>query len=234
MAASGARAAERDSAARRRGRSVRAQQPAFEGKNLTFEYRWSETVFDRLPALAAELVSRRCSVIAGNGAGLALTAATTTIPCPCRTWKVCDCHGDHRVRTSACTPGQNSKLAGPLVRSPSRLTRLDYGELFGCPCLYGPEILTDPRLDSRLSIRMAIARLFCRRRALGGHGTRGYGLRRYCWCAAYHGALYDSAGVTRLRATRHVASARRRTRYRHWSDLRADRRRRRNPGYCGL
>ena len=35
-------------------------------------------------------------------------------------------------------------------------------------------ILTDPRLDPRLSTRMAIARLFCRRRALGRHGTRGY------------------------------------------------------------
>jgi ABC-type uncharacterized transport system substrate-binding protein len=73
-----------------------------EGKNLTIEYRWSETVFDRLRALAAELVSLPCSVIvgAGNGAALALKAATRTIPCPCRTWKVCDCHGDHRVRTA--------------------------------------------------------------------------------------------------------------------------------------
>jgi hypothetical protein len=54
-----------------------------EGKNLTIEYRWSETVFGRLPALAAELVSCPCSV--SNGAALALKAATTTIPCPCRT-----------------------------------------------------------------------------------------------------------------------------------------------------
>ena len=37
------------------------------------------------------------------------------------------------------------QTCGPAGRSPSRLTRLDYGELFGCPCLYGPQFL--PILD---------------------------------------------------------------------------------------
>src|SRR5262252_10007368 len=84
--------------------------------------------------------------------------------------------------------------------------RLDYGELLGWPCVQSSQILTDPRLDSRLSTRMPIARRFCRRRALGGHGARGHGLRRYCWCAASHGALHNSASAARLCATRHVAS----------------------------
>src|ERR1700730_6251935 len=50
-------------------------------------------------------------------------------------------------------------------------SRLDYGELFGWPCVYGPQNLTDPRLAPWLPTRMAFARHFCRRRALGGHGA---------------------------------------------------------------
>jgi hypothetical protein len=41
-------------------------------------------------------------------------------------------------------------------------------------------------------------------------------------------------GVTRLCAARHVASARRRTGHRYWSDLCTDRRRHRHSGYRGL
>jgi putative ABC transport system substrate-binding protein len=54
-----------------------------EGQNIAIEYRWAEGDFDRLPALAADLVDRKVDVIVTEGGDSSVVAAkqaTSTIP----------------------------------------------------------------------------------------------------------------------------------------------------------
>jgi putative tryptophan/tyrosine transport system substrate-binding protein len=53
-----------------------------EGRNVTIEYRWADDHYERLPALAVELVERGVAVLvaAGSPTALPAKAATTVIP----------------------------------------------------------------------------------------------------------------------------------------------------------
>ena len=53
-----------------------------EHRNIAFDFRYADGKAERLPTLGAELVAQRPSVIAtfGDATGLAVKAATTTIP----------------------------------------------------------------------------------------------------------------------------------------------------------
>ncbi len=58
-----------------------AESGYVEGRNVSIEYRWAEGRYDRIPAMAADLVRRQVNLISANGPAVhAVKAATTTIP----------------------------------------------------------------------------------------------------------------------------------------------------------
>ena len=64
-------------------RQALAETGLHEGRNVTIDYHWAHSRFDRLPSLASGLVGRRPTVIVAAGstaAALAVKTATTTIP----------------------------------------------------------------------------------------------------------------------------------------------------------
>src|SRR5262249_30802508 len=63
-------------------RSALRDHGYIEGQNVRIEYRWAEGYYERLPGLAADLVSRKVNIIITQGtpAPFAAKQATTSIP----------------------------------------------------------------------------------------------------------------------------------------------------------
>ena len=60
-----------------------------EGRNVAIEFRWAESQYERLPALAADLVGRRVNVITAAAFPAAVAAGCgfmSCMPAPSATW----------------------------------------------------------------------------------------------------------------------------------------------------
>jgi putative tryptophan/tyrosine transport system substrate-binding protein len=122
-----------------------------EGKNVTLEFRWAEGKYDRLPALAAELIRLNVDIIVTQGTPAALAAkqATTTIPV------VMTIVGNpEAVVTSLARPGGN--VTGSSFFMPElNAKRLEIVKT-ALPRLARLAVLTNPRNPAMVSALRAI------------------------------------------------------------------------------
>ena len=96
-----------------------------EGQNLVIEHRWAENNYERLPALAADLVGRKVDVILATAVASSLAAKNATSTIPVFFWGVSDPVGLGLV-ASLAQPGGNVTGFGNLVSelTPKRLELL--------------------------------------------------------------------------------------------------------------
>jgi putative ABC transport system substrate-binding protein len=108
-----------------------------EGQNVVFDYRHAEGQYDRLPALAADLVSRQVTLIitmGGELSALAAKAATATVP-------IVSILGTDGVRTGLVA--SVSRLGGHLTGVSSSLVELEPKKL--APLPLSRRLSTSPR-----------------------------------------------------------------------------------------
>jgi putative tryptophan/tyrosine transport system substrate-binding protein len=122
------------------------------GQNVAVEYRYADNQYDRLPALAVDLVRRRVAVIVAGGVPetLAAKAATTTIPIVFFTGVDPVALG---LVASLNRPGANLTGSAPLASdlAPKRLQLLR--DLIPNATLFG--VLADPAFPPTQSIIIA-------------------------------------------------------------------------------
>ena len=103
-----------------------------EGRNVAIEFYFAESQYDRLPALAADLVGRKVAVIAATGGGasvLAAKASTTAIPMATRS----------RRATSPASTGRAATSRGSAGSMPCSAVRR-----WGCCTSLFPMLLSSP------------------------------------------------------------------------------------------
>ena len=100
-----------------------AQAGFVEGRNVAIEYRWADNRYDQLPALAAELVERRVSVIVAAGGGS--SPATLAAKAVTRTTPIVFNSGGNPVRLGLVQPGSGSAESLSTNRPTMRGVKMD-------------------------------------------------------------------------------------------------------------